>query len=148
MWGPILTVAAPTATSDFTGTGKWLAGPGFIYINTATKGFQWGIFGYQQWSFASAGNSRDRPEVSQLFFQPIIVKHFDKGWYVGSQEILWMVDFNNSTWTLPLGVRVGRVMKLGHTPVNLFVEPFYDVSSNNPGQEWGVKINFTILFPG
>ena len=139
--------SAPTATSDFTGAGKWQAGPGFIYINTATESLQWGIMGYQQWSFASAGNSRDRAGVSQLFFQPILTKHFKESWYVALPDLLWVVDFNNSTWSIPLGGRVGKVMKWGHLPVNLFVEPYYDVSSNNPGNEWGVKVNITLLFP-
>jgi hypothetical protein len=26
-------------------------------------------------------------------------------------------------------------------------EPFYDVSGNNKGSEWGVKLSLTLLFP-
>ena len=74
--------------------------------------------------------------------------HFDKGYYIGLQDILWSVDFNdNARWSLPVGVRFGRVTKFGTQPVNIFVEPFYDLSGNNKGNEWGIKLNLTLLFP-
>jgi hypothetical protein len=147
MIGPIATVTLPTASSDFTGSGKWQAGPGFIYINLANKGLQWGIMGYQQWSFASTSGDNGRQEVSKLFFQPILTKHFEGGWYLALQDILWSYDFNDEKWSFPTGPRFGRVTKLGNTPVNLFIEPFYDWSWNNPGDEWGIKLNLTLLFP-
>ena len=148
MIGPGVTFTFPTATSDFTGEGKWQAGPGLVYFNTASKRIQWGALAYQQWSYASTGGDNGRPEVSKLFFQPIFVVHFDKGWYVGTRDILWSIDWNdNARWSLPIGVRVGRVTKFGQQPINIFVEPFYDVSGNNLGNEWGVKLNLTLLFP-
>jgi hypothetical protein len=147
MIGPILTVTAPTASSDFLGEGKWQAGPGGIYINTANPKIQWGIFGYQQWSFASSGGDSGRPEVSKLFWQPIFNWHFAPGWYTGLGDILYTIDFNNSTTSFPISWRLGKVTKLKNQHVNIFVEAFYDVSSNNPGNEWGAKINLTLLFP-
>jgi len=147
MMGPMLTVTLPTASSDFTGSGKWQAGPGFIYINLANKGLQWGIMGYQQWSFASTSGDNGRDEISKLFFQPILTKHFEGGWYLGLQDILWSYDFNDEKWSFPTGPRFGRVTKLGNTPVNIFIEPFYDWSWQNPGDEWGIKLNLTLLFP-
>jgi hypothetical protein len=152
LMGPGLALTLPTATSDFTGEGKWQAGPGFVYINTATKGLQWGGFCYQQWSFASAGGESGRREVSKFYFQPVITKHFEGGWYIALQDLLWTIDWNdNARWSLPVGLRFGRVTKwdfLGGQPVNVFIEPFYDVSGNNAGNEWGVKFNLTLLFPG
>lgn len=148
MYGPVGTVTIPTASSDFTGQGKFQAGPGFVYINLATPGLQWGIFGYQQWSFASAGGDSDRAEVSTLFFQPVLTKHFEGGWYLALQDILWSIDWNdNARWSLPTGARFGRVTKFGNQPVNMFVMPFYDLSGNNKGNEWGIKLNLTMLFP-
>jgi hypothetical protein len=37
------TITFPTATSDFTGAGKWQAGPSFLAINTQIPKFQYGI---------------------------------------------------------------------------------------------------------
>ncbi len=144
--GPAFTL--PTATDDLLGEGKFQAGPTLAYVNTATPGFQWGVFGYQQWSLASSGGDSGRPEVSKLFFQPILTWHFAKSWYVSSGDILWSIDWNdNARWSIPLGVRLGHITKFGHMPVNVFVEPFYDVIGNNKGNEWGVKLNVTLLFP-
>lgn len=148
MMGPILSFTVPTASSDFLGEGKYQTGPGFIYINTASKSFQWGALLYQQWSFGSSGGDSGRPEVSRFYFQPILTKHFDKGWYISLGDILYSVDFNdNDRFSFPVGVRVGRVTKFGDQPVNIFVMPFYDFSGNNKGNEWGVKLNVTFLFP-
>jgi hypothetical protein len=151
MYGPIASFTLPTASSDFIGEGKYQAGPGGIYINTATKGFQWGIFGYQQWSFASSGGDEGRKEVSKLFFQPICTKHFEGGWYIALQDLLWTIDWNdNARFSLPTGFRFGRVTKagfLGDQPVNIFIMPWYDISGNNKGNEWGIKFSISLLFP-
>jgi hypothetical protein len=138
----------PTASNDLLGEGKYQAGPGMFYINTSTPHIQWGGLVYQQWSFASAGGESDRPEVSKLFFQPLLNWHFAPGWYTGLGDILWSIDWNdNDRWSIPLSARLGHVTKFGHQPVNMFVEPFYDISGNNKGNEWGVKLSLTLLFP-
>lgn len=145
--GPAITI--PTATSDFLGNGKWQAGPNLLYINTATKGLQWGALVYQQWSFADAGGDEDRPEVSKLYFQPILTYHFDKNWYVASSSVLMSIDWNdNNRWSIPIGVQLGTITKIfGNQPAKMFVETFYDISGNNTGTEWGIKIGLTLLFP-
>jgi hypothetical protein len=73
-----------------------------VYINTATEGLQWGFLVYQQWSFASSGGDSARDEVSKLWFQPIITKHFRDGWYLSSGDVLWSIDWNdNARWRIP-----------------------------------------------
>ena len=152
-WGGTLALGVgltfPTASSDFLGEGKYQAGPGVFYINTSTKGIQWGFLIYQQWSYASAGGDSDRTEVSKLFGQPLFNYHFGEGWYTGLGDILWSIDWrDDNQWKLPLSARLGKVTKLGHQPVNIFIEPFYDVTSpDSGGAEWGIKLSFTMLFP-
>jgi hypothetical protein len=68
--GPALTI--PTG-NDYTGTGKWSAGPAAVYINLKKPSLQWGVLAYQFWSFA--GDS-DRDSVSELSLQPFVTKHF------------------------------------------------------------------------
>ena len=148
MIGPGLTFTIPTASSDFTGEGKYQAGPGFVYLNTGTKGLQWGVFFYQQWSFADGSNEDNRRNVSKFYIQPIITKHFSKGRYIALQDFLWTMDSkDNNRWSLPTGLRFGQVRALGKQKVNLFIEPWYDISGNNNGNEWGIKFNLTLLFP-
>ncbi len=119
-----------------------------MYINTAIPKFQWGVLAYQQWSFASSGGDSGRGEVSATFFELVVTKHFNDGWYASIQgDILMSVDWNDDRWNFPAALRLGRVTKLGEQPVNIFVSPFYDLSGNNAGNEWGVKFNLTLLFP-
>ena len=141
------TMTIPTAgDNDFTGSGKWQAGPAFLYINMKTPGLQWGLFTYQQWSFA--GTSGGREDVSKLFLQPFITKHFGKGWYVGSPDNPQTYDFKADEWTWALGGQLGKVTKLGKMPVKLFVEPLYNPNNDaGPTAEWTLKLNMTLLFP-
>jgi len=144
--GPAFTL--PTASSDFTGSGKYQAGPGLVYFNTGTPGLQWGVLVYQQWSFASSGGNEGRPEVSQLFLQPIIVWHFKKNWYLANQSQSWSINWNdNDRWNWTMGVQLGHITKLGNMPAKLYIEPFWDISGNNTGNEWGILFNITLLFP-
>ena len=49
----------PTAgDNDFTGSGKWQAGPSALYINMRTPKIQWGVFAYQLWDFAGDSSPR------------------------------------------------------------------------------------------
>lgn len=140
------TVTIPTAgDNDFTGSGKWQAGPAFLYINMRTPKLQWGLFAFQQWSFASTAGNRE--DVSKLSLQPFITKHLSKGWYIGSPDNPQTYNFKSDKWTLALGGQVGRVMKLGKLPVKLFIEPLYNPEDDGPSARWTVKFNMTMLFP-
>ncbi len=141
------TATIPTAgDNDFTGSGKWQAGPSFLFINMRTPKLQWGLFAFQSWSFADAQQNRE--DVSKLSLQPFITLHLNKGWYIGSPDSPQTYNFKNNKWTWALGGQVGRVMNLGKLPVKLFFEVL-----NNPEDdagataEWTAKFNMTMLFP-
>ena len=47
-----------------------------------------------------------------------------------------------------MSIKGGRVFKIGNQGVNVFVEPFLNVGDDIAGEsEWGIKLNFTLLFP-
>jgi hypothetical protein len=139
----------PTAgDNDFTGNGKWQAGPAALYINMQTPTIQWGLFGYQLWDIGSSSNGSNRPGVSKLSIQPVLTKHFKKGWYLASPDTPQTYDFKAKKWTWALGAQGGRVMKLGKQPVKLFGEVLYNPEDNNGATaEWTAKVNITFLFP-
>lgn len=137
-------LSIPTASSDFTGSGKWEAGPAAVYFNSRTKGWQWGVLGWQVWSFA--GDS-DREDVSKLSFQPILTRHFDKGWYAGTVDVPWTYNWETSDWVLPLGLKIGRVVKIGKRPVNLFAEVYGSPTNDGASPKLSFKLNLTFLFP-
>ena len=137
-------ISFPTASSDYTGSGKWAAGPCALYINLQFKGWQWGVMGWYMSSFA--GSSR-RNYVSQLNFQPFCVKHFAKGWYAGTIDNPGTYNFRTSNWTFPFGPRLGRVFKIGKLNVNAFAETFYSPGNDGASYKWGSKIGLTLLLP-
>ncbi len=141
-------LTVPTAGSnDFTGSGKWSIGPGAVYFNMQTPSWQWGILSYSSFSFAS--QNTDRHHVSSISLQPILVKHFDEGWYAGLADLPQTYDFRTEEWTLAVGPRVGKVTKFGHQPVNLFAQVTYNSNDDTDeiAPEWIYKVNITFLFP-
>ena len=107
----------PTATSKFTGQGKWQAGPSVV-AGYLTKEFFLGVFP-QQWF--SIGGDPNRPDTSQLNLQPIATVFFGDGWNIGySGNILanWKAS-SGDVWTVPVGVGVGKVVKFGRLPVKI-----------------------------
>ena len=136
----------PTATSKFTGQGKWQAGPGVV-VGYLTKDFILGVFP-QQWF--SIGGDSDRPDTSQLNLQPIAAVFFGDGWNVGySGNILanWKAS-SGDVWTVPIGLGVGKVVKLGRLPVKLQLSLQYmPVRPRDSGQEWNVQVQVTPVIP-
>ena len=145
-FGP--TVVIPTAgDNEFTGSGKWQAGPSFIYINTKSS-TQWGIFGFQQWSFASTDSGEGRPSVSKLSIQPILTHHFGEGWFVGAPDNPQSYNFKTKKWTLQLGPKVGRVFRIGKQPVKMFGAVYHNpIDDGGATAKWTAKIGLTLLFP-
>jgi hypothetical protein len=140
------TAIFPTATSGFTGQGKWQLGPTLL-IGYLTKDFILGVFPQQWWSI---GGEHGKPDTNQLNLQPIASVFFGEGWNIGySGNIL--ANFNGTSgnvWTVPLGVGVGKVVKFGRLPVKLqFAVQYMPVHPRISGQEWNVQVQITPVLP-
>ncbi len=100
------TAIFPTATSRFTGQGKWQLGP-TVVVGYLTKEFFLGVFPQQWWSI---GGEHGRPDTNQMNLQPIATIFFGEGWSVGySGNIL--ADWNapsEDVWTVPVGLGPGQ----------------------------------------
>jgi len=136
-------------SSDFLSSGKYQAGPAWAYLNTAFKGWQFGAFGWQHWDYADGPGGGKKPYVSEHSVQPLIVKHFGKGWYVRTQDNPWKYDFRLDNWSMPMGPVVGKVFKLGKLPLNVFTGVYYDPMTHDDASSntWSWKLNLTALFP-
>ena len=137
----------PTASSDLTGQGKWQVGPAVV-VGYLSEKWVLGVF-VQNWtSFAGSGN---RPEVNQMNLQPIAAYFLPKGWSIGySGNVLanWKADSAGDTWTVPLGIAIGKVIKLGPLPVKLALGVQTMVHHpNNFGQEWNIQLGVTPVIP-
>ncbi len=88
--------------------------------------------------------------MSQLNLQPFAAWFFGEGWSVGySGNIL--ADWHASSgdmWTVPVGLAIGKVVKLGRLPVKFNIAGQYmPVHPSEFGQEWNVQVSVTPVLP-
>ena len=139
--GPQLT--APTASKDELGSEKWSAGFANVLFNASSARFQYGYL--LTWQASFAGNS-DRDDVNTGAFQPFAFYQLGGGTYLRAAPI-WVYNFENDDYSVPLGIGVGQVIKKGKTVYNLFVEPQFSVADKGPGQpEWQLFVGFNMQF--
>jgi hypothetical protein len=140
------TAIFPTATSHFTGQGKWQLGPSVV-VGYLTKQFFIGVFPQQWWSI---GGEHGRPDTNQMNLQPIATIFFGDGWSIGySGNILadWTAP-SEDVWTVPVGLGLAKVVKLGRLPVKVQLAVQYiPVHPRISGQEWNVQISITPVIP-
>lgn len=135
----------PTASSDLIGQGKWQVGPaaGGGYI---TDKFMVAALVQQWWSFAGDDNRKHTNQVNVL---PLIYKFFGDGWSVGYSGNI-VADWTQSggdRWTVPVGVSLGKVTKLGMLPVQIQLGAQYFVERPKGGPEWNVQLQVTPVIP-
>jgi hypothetical protein len=140
------TAIFPTATSHFTGQGKWQLGPSVV-VGYLTRQFFIGVFPQQWWSI---GGEHGRPDTNQMNLQPIVTIFFGEGWSIGySGNILadWTAP-SEDVWTVPVGLGLGKVVKLGRLPVKIQLAVQYmPVHPRIFGQEWNVQVSVTPVIP-
>ena len=147
--GPTFTL--PTAgDNEFTGAGKWQAGPSIVYMNTAIPKWQIGALLFHQWDVGSARTGSQ--DVSQTYFQPIITKHMDNGWYVAAPDVPQVYNHETNNWSLNLGAVIGRVFKPKNAknPVQIYGGLYYNTEDIEGvvSPEWTIKFQYGILLPG
>ena len=135
----------PTAGKDAAGQGKWQVGPavGGGYI---TSKFMIAAFAQQWWSFAG---DTDRENTNQLNILPLVYSFFGEGWSVGySGSILadWKKP-SSEVWTVPVGLSLGKVVKMGILPVQVQLAGQYYVEKPVGGPEWNVQLQLTPVIP-
>lgn len=139
--GPQLT--APTASKDELGSEKWSAGFANVLFNSSSPKFQYGYLLTWQASFAGDGG---REDVNVGALEPFAFYQLGGGTYLRTAPI-WVYNFENDNYSVPLGVGVGQVIKKGKTVFNVFVEPQFSVADNGPEQpEWQIFLGFNMQF--
>lgn len=139
--GPQLTI--PTATEDALGSEKWSGGFANVLFNASSSKFQYGYLLTWQGSFAG---EESRDDVNVGAFQPFAFLQLGGGTYLRSAPI-WVKNFDNESYSVPLGLGAGQVIKQGKTVYNVFVEPQYSVADKGSGQpQWQVLLGFNMQF--
>jgi hypothetical protein len=136
----------PTASSDYTGQGKWQVGPAALVGYLSKKWILGGLV--QNWtSFGGSGNQN----VNQMNLQPFAAYFLPDGWSIGySGNILanWKADSAGDVWTIPLGLSVSKVLKVGKLPVRIALAGQYMVHHPDVGgQKWNIQLMVVPVIP-
>jgi hypothetical protein len=125
--GPQIT--APTASKDGLGSDKWSVGLVHTLFNFGSKKFQYGYL--LSWQASVAGRE-EAADVNLGSFQPFLFYQLGRGTYLRSSAVS-MSNFENSTYTVPIGFGIGQVIPRAKVVFNAFVELQYSVADKGAG---------------
>jgi hypothetical protein len=145
-WGFGPALVFPTASDPALGAGKWQAGPAGAAIFTGIKNLTAGAVVQNQFSYAG---SPDRQGVNQMLITPTLTYNMKDGWFVGLSDYNWTFNWEKSgAATIPLGLQVGRVFRLGKQPLSLSVEAGGTAArpANTPSPGWILGFELSPIF--
>jgi len=139
VWGVGFDVAAPTASAEILGTGKWSAGPSAIGVYLGPK-WKIGALGQQYWDFA--GDS-DRDPVNLTNLQYFYYYSLNPTTSIGAAPNIianWGQDSGNK-FTVPIGLGINKTVQFGNVPVRFGAEVHYSVVQPDTvaGAEWNFR---------
>jgi len=138
--GPMLSI--PTASEDPLGTGKWQGGFAFVAFIAKSPVFQFG--GLVTWQASFAGDE-DRASTSLAAIQPFYFWQLGKGTYLRGAPI-WAFDLENDAYSVPLALGIGKVVRLGDTVFNLFIEPQYSLLIDGTQPQFQIFTGINLQF--
>lgn len=144
IWGLGAMLAAPTATDESLGNGKWAAGPAFR-VTYRNGPWNIGLIGGQRWSFAGSSN---RAHVNQLLLRGAIRHQLTDDWYLVSAPLItanW--DLPGENWLVPLGGGIGRRFTFGRHPWAWSVQGYYNVVKPEPAPDWVFRLAIVAAIP-
>ena len=146
LWGFGPVTQIPVASSASLGSNVWGLGPTGVLVYM--KG-PWvtGVLANNVWSLGGEGGPGGT-KYNNFLMQPFVNFNMKGGWYVGTSPILtanWLTAGNNA-WTIPLGMNVGRVIKLGKLPINLSGGAYANVVHPEFGSTWQLRTQITFIF--
>lgn len=133
----------PTGSSKLSAD-KWGIGPALGFVARPS----WGLFGlFNQNIFTVAGDNDD-PDVNISTLQPILNVGLGDGWSVGSSDMTFVYDWDADEFTsLPLGVKVSKLTKLGQVPFQIQLSYEHNFYDNRVGPEDTIGLTFKVLLP-
>jgi hypothetical protein len=148
-WGVGPYFVFPTASWHAAGQGAWQIGPATAFRYRPTPHLIVSALIQQATSFAYT--SARRTPVSSITIQPMITYDLARGWYVGSSEATWKINFRHATsTTIPFSVSLGKIWKFSNdAALNASVAGEWMVYRQYSPQEeqFTLKFQMTLLLP-
>ena len=145
IWGVGPVISFPTATDDALGSGEVSLGPSVVLLSMSGK-WVYGMLINNLWSVT---DNRDSSDVNQMLLQYFINYNLPNSWYLSSAPIItanWEATSDN-VWTVPFGMTVGKIFRIGKLPINCQVGAFYNVVTPEGHADWSTRIQVQFLFP-
>jgi hypothetical protein len=143
IWGAGPVFLLPTGTDDLLTTKKWGLGPTGVALRQDGQ-WTYGALANHVWSVAG---SSSRPDVSTTFVQPFAAYTTPTAWsFVLQAEATY--DWERKDASVPVGVFVGKVLRIGGLPVQVVGGPRYYVSHfDNGPRGWGARLSVVLMLP-
>jgi len=146
IWGLGPAFLYPTGTHPLLDTGTFSIGPTFVVLKQAGP-WTIGALMNQLWSVVI---SEDRSSVSQMFVQPFI--SYTTGTHTTftidtESTANWNASGIDGKWTVPVIFQISQILKIGRQPISIQIGGKYYADTPRYGPNWGVRFNFTLLYP-
>ena len=132
----------PTATDSLLGPEKWGLGPTLVAL-VQKKGWTVGILANQIWSL---GGDNNEANINATFLQPF-VNYTTKTHTTFGLDMEDTYDWVADQWTVPFNLTVSQILKIGKQPISIQFGGRYYAEAPTGGPDWGLRLNFTLLFP-
>jgi hypothetical protein len=142
LWGIGPALVFPTAGDDRTGQGKWQAGPA---VAAAFSRERW-LVGFIARNPISFAGDDERADVNVLLLQPFVTFQLGSGWFLRSQPQM-IFNWESDKQMVPINLGFGRVFALGRQKINVFVEPYWNATGDEPAPEYGFIFGVGLLYP-
>jgi len=143
-WGVGISGTLPTGR-DGLSTDKWTAGPAVGFVNSATKGTNWGLFVQSFFSFAGKDEA---PSIGFLNFQPILSHQLGEGRSLSMGNSALVYDTEKSRWSsLLVSVNYGQVTTLWGHKWRPNIEAGYDFRDAIGNPKWVIRAGIALLLP-
>jgi len=145
--GPIFLF--PSATSDALGSNQWAMGPAVV-VGYKTENATLGVFPNYFWKIGSAGQNASTPDVNRMSLLYFFNYKLPDAWQIGFNPTITYDDKapSGNKWNVPVGLYVGKTIKLGRLPVNIKVGGEYSVVSQDLfGQRFQFRFQITPVIP-
>jgi hypothetical protein len=119
-----------TASDDALGSGKTTLGAAAVVFYVPNPQFQCG--GLVIWR-TDIGGDKERQDVNFLAVQPFYIWQLGKGLYFRGAPV-WVFDIENGAYHVPMGLGIGKVVKMKKVVYNFFIEAQPSVLVKGAGQ--------------
>jgi hypothetical protein len=146
IWGLGPAFLYPTGTQDLLGSGTFSIGPTLVVLKQA-GGWTAGALMNQLWSVVI---EEHRSSYSAMFLQPFIsytTKTHTTFTLSSESTANWNASSDDGKWTVPVIFQISQILKIGKQPISLQIGGKYYADTPRYGPNWGVRFNFTLLYP-